>query len=106
MADDPEDQPIELVKLKPSNDWLATFYCFNCSAYHHMLLLKQRVHFKAILVENARAHSKTSAKLFGTYKNRGGAPDDKVIDDIEDEFGPPDDGEDDDDDDEEDETDE
>jgi hypothetical protein len=99
--ENPEDAPVELVKLKPSNDWLATFYCSNCSTYHHMLLLKQRVHFKAFLIENAKAH-KDVVKPFGTYKSMGGAPDDKIIDDIEDQFGPPDD-EDDDEDDEDDE---
>lgn len=94
-----EDEITTLVKLTPSKDWLATFWCVNCSAHHHMLLLKQRVHFKAILVENAKAH-KDAVKVFGTYKNMGGAPDDKILDDIEDQFGPPDDEDDEDEDDE------
>jgi hypothetical protein len=98
MSDKPEDQPTTLVKLSPSQDWLATFWCVNCSTHHHMLLMKQRVHFKAWLIENAKAH-KDAVKVFGTYKSMGGAPDDKLLDDIEDNFGPEDDGEDDDDDD-------
>ena len=96
MPDSPEDQPTTLVKLAPSQDWLATFYCSNCLTHHHMLLMKQRIHYKAFLVENAKAH-KDAVKVFGTYKSMGGAPDDKILDDIEDNFGPEedDDGEDD-----------
>ncbi len=85
---DPADEPTVLIKLAPSQDWLATFWCVNCETHHQLLLLKQRKNYKAFLIENDGA--KTKSKFFGDYKNLGGAPDDKVLDDLADNFGPED----------------
>ncbi len=83
---DEEARVTQLVKLEPSKDWLATFWCVNCETHRHVLLLKQRVNFKAFVIKNEGG--KTKSTFFGDYKAMGGAPDDKVLDDIEKQFGP------------------
>ncbi len=93
MEDKPEDMAPLMLRLSPSKDWMVTFYCVNCKTCHHMLLLKQRVHYKAVLIENTKAH-KDVVKPFGSYKNIAGSPDDKVLDDIIDTFGPEEDDDD------------
>ena len=90
MSHKPEDQATLLIKLSPSKDWIATFWCVNCSTHHHMLLLKQRVHYKAVLIENSKAH-KEIVTPYGSYKCVHGSPDEKILDDIEANFGPEDD---------------
>lgn len=86
MTDSPADQSPTLVKLVPSQDWLVTFWCSHCDTYHQLLLLKQRKNFKAFLIENHGTNTKS--RFFADYKSFGGAPDDKVFDDIEDQHGP------------------